>query len=109
MTVEAMELPTDTFSVGKAEDEKIEEKRAVSGISEEAQLKIDPEIQDLCPPLDKEAYALLKRDLQENGCRDPIIYWEGQVSIQGVKHDQALSGQGYVELTGYAGSLGGRF
>ena len=76
MTVEAMELPTDNFPVGKAEDKEIDEKRALSGISKEVQLKIDPEIQNLCPPLDKEAYALLKKDLQENGCRDPIIYWE---------------------------------
>jgi predicted secreted hydrolase len=28
-------------------------------------------------------------------------YWEGAVSIKGKKNDQAISGQGYVELTGY--------
>jgi predicted secreted hydrolase len=28
-------------------------------------------------------------------------YWEGAVSIKGKKHQQAISGQGYVELTGY--------
>lgn len=28
-------------------------------------------------------------------------YWEGAVSVQGQSGDQALSGEGYVELTGY--------
>lgn len=31
-----------------------------------------------------------------------LAYWEGQVQIQGTKDQQALSGKGYVELTGYA-------
>lgn len=43
------------------------------------------------------------------GSRSPIIYWEGQVEVRGTKNQQSLNGQGYVELTGYAGSLGGRF
>jgi predicted secreted hydrolase len=43
------------------------------------------------------------------GKTSPITYWEGQVAIQGHNHQQPVSGQGYVELTGYAGSLGGRF
>jgi predicted secreted hydrolase len=43
------------------------------------------------------------------GGTSPIIYWEGEVTIQGTHHQQPLTGQGYVELTGYAGSLGGRF
>jgi predicted secreted hydrolase len=38
-----------------------------------------------------------------------LIYWEGQVQIQGRRGDKPLSGRGYVELTGYAGALGGRF
>lgn len=33
-----------------------------------------------------------------------IIYWEGPVSVSG-----SLVGSGYAELTGYAGSLAGRF
>jgi predicted secreted hydrolase len=28
-------------------------------------------------------------------------YWEGAVSIQGRTNNQLVSGQGYVELTGY--------
>ncbi len=43
------------------------------------------------------------------GGRARLIYWEGQVQVQGVKNGQTLTGQGYTELTGYAGSLGGRF
>lgn len=36
----------------------------------------------------------------------PITYWEGQVRIQGHKNQQPLTGQGYTELTGYAGGMG---
>jgi predicted secreted hydrolase len=38
-----------------------------------------------------------------------IIYWEGSVSIQGKKNGLPVAGRGYVELTGYATSLGGKF
>jgi predicted secreted hydrolase len=52
--------------------------------------------------------TLADQELRPGG-RAPIIYWEGQVTIQGTNNQQAITGQGYVELTGYAGSLGGRF
>lgn len=38
-----------------------------------------------------------------------VTYWEGSVRVTGEQRGQKISGQGYVELTGYAGSLGGRF
>jgi predicted secreted hydrolase len=38
-----------------------------------------------------------------------VTYWEGEVKIRGTKSRAPLSGQGYAELTGYAGGLGGRF
>ena len=38
-----------------------------------------------------------------------ITYWEGAVSIKGRSGDKDITGGGYVELTGYAGSLGGLF
>ncbi len=38
-----------------------------------------------------------------------VTYWEGSVRVTGTRHGQPITGQGYVELTGYAGSLGGRF
>jgi predicted secreted hydrolase len=31
-----------------------------------------------------------------------VTYWEGAVAVEGTEHDQAIKGQGYVELTGYA-------
>jgi predicted secreted hydrolase len=31
-----------------------------------------------------------------------VTYWEGAVSISGVKQGRPVKGQGYVELTGYA-------
>ncbi len=52
--------------------------------------------------------TLADQELRTGGSAN-LIYWEGQVSIKGSKQDQPLTGQGYVELTGYAGSLGGRF
>lgn len=52
--------------------------------------------------------TLADQELRPGG-RSPIIYWEGQVTVQGSRHQEAITGQGYVELTGYAGSLGGRF
>jgi predicted secreted hydrolase len=36
-------------------------------------------------------------------------YWEGAVRISGRAGDQTISGVGYVELTGYAASMGGEF
>jgi len=38
-----------------------------------------------------------------------VTYWEGQVKIAGEKSGVPLHGQGYAELTGYAGGLGARF
>lgn len=34
-----------------------------------------------------------------------VIYWEGSVSLTGMKQGKPLTGQGYVELTGYARSF----
>jgi predicted secreted hydrolase len=36
-------------------------------------------------------------------------YWEGAVSVKGSREGQVVQGSGYVELTGYAGSMGGEF
>jgi predicted secreted hydrolase len=52
--------------------------------------------------------TLADQELHTGG-NSPIIYWEGQAIIQGTHNQQSITGQGYVELTGYAGSLGGRF
>ena len=36
-------------------------------------------------------------------------YWEGAVRISGERAGNSVSGVGYVEMTGYAGSMGGQF
>jgi predicted secreted hydrolase len=38
-----------------------------------------------------------------------FVYWEGAVKFSGTQHGKPISGSGYVELTGYASSLGGKF
>ncbi|MGD8353811.1 MAG: lipocalin-like domain-containing protein [Pseudomonadota bacterium] len=38
-----------------------------------------------------------------------ITYWEGAVTVRGRAGANDITGAGYVELTGYAGSLGGIF
>lgn len=36
-------------------------------------------------------------------------YWEGAVQVSGIRSSQPVGGSGYVELTGYSGSMGGEF
>jgi predicted secreted hydrolase len=36
-------------------------------------------------------------------------YWEGAVRVEGERADHAVRGNGYVEMTGYAGSMQGQF
>jgi predicted secreted hydrolase len=38
-----------------------------------------------------------------------VTYWEGEVKVQGRKNGTPITGQGFVELTGYAGAMGSRF
>ena len=38
-----------------------------------------------------------------------VIYWEGVVAGKGTSAGRPITSEGYVELTGYAGSLGGLF
>ena len=37
-----------------------------------------------------------------------VTYWEGSVTVTGTREDRPVSGDGYVELTGYASALHGR-
>ena len=37
------------------------------------------------------------------------VYWEGAVRVTGAASGQPVAGNGYVELTGYAGSMQGQF
>ena len=38
-----------------------------------------------------------------------VTYWEGAVEGNGTSEDRKVTCLGYVELTGYAGGLGGLF
>jgi predicted secreted hydrolase len=38
-----------------------------------------------------------------------VTYWEGEVKIDCTKNHAPVAGQGYAELTGYAGGMGTRF
>jgi predicted secreted hydrolase len=48
------------------------------------------------------------QELITTGSR-PITYWEGAVSGMGTSQGKEVTVKGYVELTGYAGTLGGIF
>lgn len=37
------------------------------------------------------------------------VYWEGAVRVEGTRGGRPVAGHGYVELTGYAGSMQGEF
>lgn len=41
--------------------------------------------------------------------RTSFVYWEGAVRVSGTQEGRAVTGQGYVELTGYARSMQGVF
>jgi predicted secreted hydrolase len=47
--------------------------------------------------------------IAEQEMRTSFVYWEGAVRVSGTREGEALSGHGYVELTGYAGSMQGVF
>ncbi len=40
-------------------------------------LRIDPEFQALIPPLSPEELAHLEKNLVAEGCRDPLVLWDG--------------------------------
>jgi predicted secreted hydrolase len=43
------------------------------------------------------------------GAAGGVTYWEGQMKVAGQGHQRTVTGEGYAELTGYAGKLGGLF
>lgn len=45
--------------------------------------------------------ALLNQEL-DTTATTRVIYWEGEVTVEGTKADEPIAGLGYVELTGYA-------
>jgi hypothetical protein len=89
MAGEASTIPTEIIAVGYAKDVEIENESAAT-INNIPKLKIDPEIQFLCRTLDDGEYKLLVKDIEMNGCIDPIIYWEG--------HDIIVDGHNRFEI-----------
>lgn len=47
--------------------------------------------------------------IQDQEMQVSYVYWEGAVRVAGSANGQAASGNGYVELTGYAGTMAGQF
>jgi len=59
------------------------------------------------PPLD---LALeIEPHLADQELNVSYAYWEGAVRVEGERAGQAVRGVGYVEMTGYAGSMQGQF
>jgi len=40
-------------------------------------ISIDPELKSLIPPLSEDERSQLEQNLIENGCRDPLVVWDG--------------------------------
>jgi len=59
--------------------------------------------------IDFEATPLLPDQELVTGGSTGVTYWEGAVVGAGTSGREVVTCQGYVELTGYAGSLGGLF
>ena len=43
------------------------------------ELKVDPELQDLIPPLSEEEHRLLEESIVRDGCDTPLIVWNGTI------------------------------
>lgn len=81
MSTDVMTNPTESFPVGRASNKNIVDFVEEIDSSSIPQLKIDPEIKQLCRPLGDEERRLLENDIKKHGCRDPIVYWEGNGTI----------------------------
>lgn len=56
-------------------------------------LTIDPEFQSLIPPLSDEEYEQLESNLKAEGCRDPLVTWNGTI-IDGHNRFQICTANG---------------
>ena len=43
------------------------------------ELKINPELQSFVPQMSEKEYRLLEDDIVANGCRDPLVVWDGTI------------------------------
>ncbi len=73
MQIERATAP-DTASFAGTDGDKISTKNPPSA----KELKIDPDIQFLCRPLEEGERSALEKDIETHGCLQAIIYWEGQ-------------------------------
>jgi predicted secreted hydrolase len=46
------------------------------------------------------------RDQELSTAAAGIAYWEGMIDVTGTSRNQPITGRGYLEMTGYAGSMG---
>lgn len=53
---------------------------------------------DVTTPLDDQELTTLKST--------GVTYWEGAIEVKGTSRGQAVTGRGYLEMTGYAASMG---
>lgn len=81
MSIDVMTNPTESIPVGQASNKNIEDSVEEVDADSIPQLKIEPEIKQLCRPLGDEERRLLENDIKERGCIDPIVYWEGNGTI----------------------------
>lgn len=44
-----------------------------------SELRVNPNFKNLIPPLSPAKYAMLEKDLRNNGCHDPIVTWNGLI------------------------------
>jgi N6-adenosine-specific RNA methylase IME4 len=49
-------------------------------------LHIDPELHNLIPPLTRQEFKSLERNLRREGCRDPVVVWKGRDVIVDGEH-----------------------
>jgi predicted secreted hydrolase len=89
----------------KRDDVRIEVLETWRSPSSQAEYPVRWRITILSQAISLEVDARIK-DQQMNVS---VVYWEGAVSIKGQASGAPLSGVGYVELTGYSGTLNGRF
>lgn len=58
--------------------------------------------------LDMEVTPVMRSQEVSTEASTNVTYWEGAVDVKGTRNGKTVDGRGYVELTGYADSLGGR-
>ena len=72
-------FPEDEIELDQSTPTEVSKKGEVT--TDQPQLKIDPDFLMLCRPQKDSGHDLLEKDLKENGCRDPIVYWRGPDTI----------------------------